>query len=39
MPFSDLVDYIFTLQGFDEPLVVYCDDEECGLSQDLAYQT
>lgn len=38
MPFSDLVDYIFILQGFDEPLVVYCDDEECGLSQDLAYQ-
>ena len=38
IPFSDLIDYIFTFKGFDEPLVVYCDDEECGLSQDLAYQ-
>ena len=38
MPFSELIDYIFTFQGFDEPLVVYCDDEECGLSENLAYQ-
>lgn len=37
-PFTELIDFIFDSQGFDKPIVVYCDDEECGLSQDLAYQ-
>ena len=37
-PYDDMVDKIFIVQGFNEPIVVYCDDAECGLSEDLAYQ-
>jgi len=37
-PYYDMVDNLFIRQGFDEPIVVYCDDEECGLSDELAYQ-
>ena len=36
--YDDLVDDIFINQGFSEPIVIYCDDEECGLSEDLGYQ-
>lgn len=38
IPYDELVDNIFINQGFSEPIVIYCDDEECGLSEDLAYQ-
>jgi len=37
-PFYSMVDKLFDTQGFDNPIVVYCDDEECGLSEYLAYQ-
>ncbi len=38
VPFDKIVDDIFDNHGFNEPLVIYCDDEECGLSEDLAYR-
>jgi 3-mercaptopyruvate sulfurtransferase SseA len=38
IPFISMVDKIFDNQEFNGPLVVYCDDDECGLSEDLAYQ-
>ena len=38
IPYDDLVDNIFINQGFSEPIVIYCDDEECGLSEELGYQ-
>jgi len=38
IPFISMVDKIFDNQGFNGPLIVYCDDDECGLSEDLAYQ-
>ncbi len=37
-PYNEMVDKIFNNLGFNEPFVVYCDDAECGLSEDLAYQ-
>ncbi len=37
-PFDRMVDDLFNKYGFNEPFVVYCDDAECGLSEDLAYQ-
>ncbi|MEE8341371.1 MAG: rhodanese-like domain-containing protein [Candidatus Neomarinimicrobiota bacterium] len=37
-PYDDMVDKIFSARGFNKPIVVYCDDVECGLSEDLAYQ-
>lgn len=37
-PYNEMVDNIFDNQGFNNPIVVYCDDAECGLSEDLAYQ-
>ena len=36
--YNEMVDKIFDNLGFNEPFVVYCDDAECGLSEDLAYQ-
>ena len=38
IPHDEMVDNIFKDYGFNEPFVVYCDDAECGLSEDLAYQ-
>ncbi len=38
IPFDRLADDLFNNFGFNEPFVVYCDDAECGLSEDLAYQ-
>ncbi len=38
IPHDEMVDNIFNNHGFNEPFVIYCDDEECGLSEDLAYQ-
>ena len=38
IPYDAMVDNIFNDHGFNEPFVVYCDDAECGLSEDLAYQ-
>ena len=38
VPYNDSVDSIFINQGFSEPIVIYCDDEECGLSEELGYQ-
>lgn len=38
IPHDEMVDIIFNNHGFNKPFVVYCDDEECGLSEDLAYQ-
>ena len=38
IPFDRMVDDLFNKYGFNEPFVVYCDDAECGLSEDLAYQ-
>lgn len=38
IPFDRMVDDLFNNYGFNEPFVVYCDDAECGLSEDLAYQ-
>lgn len=35
-PYYDMVDKIVVDQGFSEPIVIYCDDDECGLSEDLA---
>ena len=35
---NKMVDTIFNDHGFNKPFVIYCDDEECGLSEDLAYQ-
>ena len=35
--YNEMVDNIFINHGFNEPFVVYCDDAECGLSEDLAY--
>jgi len=37
-PYDEMVDNIFTNQGFSEPIVIYCDDEECDLSEELGYQ-
>ena len=37
-PYDEMVDNIFINQGFDEPIAIYCDDEECGLSEELGYQ-
>lgn len=37
-PYNEMVDNIFNNHGFNNPIVVYCDDAECGLSEDLAYQ-
>ena len=37
-PYEYLVDNIFINQGFEESIVIYCDDEECGLSEELGYQ-
>jgi rhodanese-related sulfurtransferase len=36
--YNEMVDNIFDNQGFNKPIVVYCDDAECGLSEDLAFQ-
>ena len=38
IPYNDIVDNIFINQGFSEPIVIYCDDEECGLSEEFGYQ-
>ena len=38
IPHDEMVDNIFNDYGFNEPFVIYCDDPECGLSEDLAYQ-
>ena len=38
IPYDDLVDNIFINHGFNEPIVIYCDDEECGLSEEFGYQ-
>ncbi|MBU0529982.1 rhodanese-like domain-containing protein [bacterium] len=38
IPHDEMVDNIFNNQGFNEPVVIYCDDNECGLSEDLGYQ-
>lgn len=38
IPHDEMVDNIFNNHGFNEPFVIYCDDEECGFSEDLAYQ-
>lgn len=35
---NEMVDIIFNNHGFNEPFVIYCDNEECGFSEDLAYQ-
>ena len=37
-PYNEMVDKIFNNLGFNERFVVYCNDAECGLSEDLAYQ-
>ena len=37
-PYNEMIDRIIIMQGFNGPIVVYCDDEECGQSEDLAYQ-
>lgn len=37
-PYNEMVDKIFNNLGFNERFVVYCDDADCGLSEDLAYQ-
>jgi rhodanese-related sulfurtransferase len=37
-PYYEMIDRIFIKQGFNGPIVVYCDDGECGLSEDLAYR-
>ncbi len=37
-PYNEMVDKIFNNLGFNERVVVYCDDADCGLSEDLAYQ-
>ena len=36
--FEEMVNELFNIYGFNAPLVVYCDDDECGLSEDLAYR-
>lgn len=36
--YNEMVDDLFINHGFNEPFVVYCDNEECGFSEDLAYQ-
>ena len=36
--YDELVNTIIDNNGFNEPIVVYCDDAECGLSEDLAYR-
>ena len=38
IPYDDSVDNIFINQGFSEPIVIYCDDKECGLSEELGYR-
>ncbi|MFC1565359.1 rhodanese-like domain-containing protein [Candidatus Neomarinimicrobiota bacterium] len=38
IPYDDIVDNIFINQGFSEPIVIYCDDKECGLSEELGYR-
>lgn len=38
IPHDKMVDNIFNNHGFNEPFVIYCDNEECGFSEDLAYQ-
>jgi len=38
IPYNNLVDNIFINQGYSEPILIYCDDEECGLSEDLGNQ-
>ena len=38
IPYDGMVDKIFSDYGFNEPFIVYCDDAECGLSEDLAYK-
>ena len=38
IPHDEMVDNIFNNHGFNEPFVIYCDNEECGFSEDLAYQ-
>ncbi|NHZ86909.1 MAG: hypothetical protein GWP19_13710 [Planctomycetia bacterium] len=38
VPYEKMIDNIFNSLGFNEPFVIYCDDEECGLSEDLAYR-
>ncbi len=38
IPYDGMVDKIFSDYGFTEPFVVYCDDAECGFSEDLAYK-
>ena len=35
--FSELVFKLDSLQGKDESIVTYCDGDECGSSEDLAY--
>lgn len=35
-PYFDMIDRIIIKQGFGEPIVIYCDDNECGLSENLA---
>lgn len=35
---NEMVDIIFNNHGFNEPFVIYCDNEECGFSEDLAYE-
>ena len=36
--YEKMVDVIFNKQGFNSPIIVYCDDDECGLSEEMAYQ-
>ena len=36
--FLDLVFKLDSLQGLDAPMVIYCSGDECGSSEDLAYE-
>ena len=38
IPYVEMVDKIFNKQGFNQPIAIYCDDAECGLSEELAFQ-
>jgi len=38
LPYQKLIDDIFDKFGFDSPLIVYCDSDNCDLSEELAYR-
>ena len=36
--YDNLLDELFFNHGLDDPIVIYCDNSECGLSEELAIQ-